>query len=305
MNQIKHLGVIMDGNRRWAKAQGLISYQGHNRGAEVFGDTCDWCLESNIEYLTVYAFSTENWKRSIEEITHIFKLLAKYFIEEKDTCLNKGIRITIIGERSHFDKKTMSIIEEIEAYTKNCSKLKVQIALSYGGRDEIVRAVNKLLVDIKDGNGSGSCSGNGSGGSNCSNNGSGSLAPLAKGGMASATSPPLLKGGWRQQDLRRQGGFTVGGQEGLLRGNDNGGIINIAQITEEIFASYLDTAGIPDVDLVIRTGGAENRRLSNFLPWQTVYSELYFSDLLWPDFSRDEFENAIEYYNSVKRKLGK
>jgi undecaprenyl diphosphate synthase len=223
----------MDGNRRWAKSQGLISYQGHNKGADVFGDLCDWCLNSNIEYLTVYAFSTENWKRTEEEIAHIFKLLAKYFTEEKETCLKKDMRVTIIGERSRFDKNTLSIIENIEADTKNCNKLKVQIALSYGGRDEIIKAIKKILIDV------------------------------------------------------------------------NTAKLNVEQISEDIFASYLDTAGIPDVDLVIRTGGSENRRLSNFLPWQTVYAELYFSDLLWPEFSRDEFENAIEYYNSVKRKLGK
>ena len=233
MNQISHLGIIMDGNRRWAKSQSLIPHQGHGRGAEVFGDTCDWCLENDIAHLTVYAFSTENWIRSEDEVSHIFKLLAKYFADEKETCLNKDIRITVIGERGRFDKKTLSIIEDIEAYTKNCSKLKTQIALSYGGRDEIIRSVKKLFIDVKDGK------------------------------------------------------------------------INIGQISEELFASYLDTAGIPDVDFVIRTGGAENRRLSNFLPWQTVYSELYFSELLWPEFSRDEFEKAIDYYNSVKRKSGK
>jgi undecaprenyl diphosphate synthase len=233
MNQIKHLGVIMDGNRRWAKSQGLMSYLGHNRGTEVFGDICGWCLDNSIEYLTVYAFSTENWQRSEEEVTHLFKLLEKYFTEEKEQCIKRDIRLTIIGERNRFDKKTISMIEDIETCTKNCSKLKVQIAFSYGGRDEIIRAIKKLFVDIKEGK------------------------------------------------------------------------TDIEQISEETLNAYLDTAGMPDVDLVIRTGGAENRRLSNFLPWQTVYSELFFSDLLWPEFSHDEFEKAMEYYNSVKRKLGK
>ena len=233
MNRINHLGIIMDGNRRWAKSQNIASYQGHNRGAEVFGDTCDWCIESDIKYLTVYAFSTENWQRTKEEVAHIFRLLAKYFKEEKSTCLKKDIRISVIGERTRFNKRTLSIIEDIEAATRNCMKLRVQIALSYGGRDEIVRAARKIYIDI---------------------------------------------------------------EKGTINSND---------ISEDIFSSYLDTAGIPDVDLVIRTGGAENRRLSNFLPWQTVYSELFFSDLLWPEFSRTEFDNAIEYYDSVKRKLGK
>ena len=233
MSEVKHLGIIMDGNRRWAKTQNLISYQGHNRGAEVFGDTCDWCIENDIEYLTVYAFSTENWQRTQEEVTHIFRLLAKYFTEEKSTCLKKNIRIKVIGERNRFDKRTLSIIEDIETATRNCKKLIVQIALSYGGRDEIVRATKKMLSEI---------------------------------------------------------------EQGKLGADD---------ISEATFASYLDTAGIPDIDLVIRTGGAENRRLSNFMPWQTVYAELYFSDVLWPEFSRDEFDNAITYYTTAKRKLGK
>ena len=233
MNQIRHLGIIMDGNRRWAKSQNMVSYQGHNRGAEVFGDTCDWCIESGIEFLTVYAFSTENWQRSKDEVTHIFRLLAKYFTQEKSTCLKKDIRIIVIGERERFNKSTLAIINDIEAATRACKTLIVQIALSYGGRDEIVRAAKKALVDIESGK------------------------------------------------------------------------LTADELTEDIFASYLDTADIPDVDLVVRTGGSENRRLSNFLPWQTVYSELYFSDLLWPEFTRAEFNNAINYYETTKRKQGK
>lgn len=233
MSAINHLGIIMDGNRRWAKNNGLQPFQGHDRGADVFVDTCDWCGHAGIDYLTVYAFSTENWKRSQIELIHLFGLLERFFKEKIERCLENGIKIKVIGERGRFDKKTLSIIEDAEARTGACGKLSVQIALSYGGRDEIVRAFKKLAGDIIAGN----------------------------------QSP-----------------------EG---------------ITEETVSSYLDTAGIPDVDLVIRTGGAENRRLSNFLLWQTAYSELYFSDLLWPDFSKEELEKAIEYYNSVKRKLGK
>jgi undecaprenyl diphosphate synthase len=233
MSDISHIGMIMDGNRRWAKKNGSMIHQGHDRGAKVFGDTCDWCLDKNITYLTVYAFSTENWKRSQTEVVHIFKLLEKYFIQEKETCLKKGIKIKVIGERNHFDKNTLAIIEDIEEQTGNCNKLHAQIAFSYGGRDEIVRAVKRLLSDI---------------------------------------------------NITNQ---------------------SVNKITEDVFSRYLDTAGIPDVDLVIRTGGAENRRLSNFMIWQTVYSELYFSDLLWPEFTKDEFERAISYYHSVKRKSGK
>ncbi len=233
MNNIRHLGVIMDGNRRWANNNGLQSFQGHDKGAEVFVSLCDWCGHANIDYLTVYAFSTENWKRSQLEVLHIFGLLDRFFKEKIGQCLENGIKIRVIGERSKFDKKTISIIEDAEAQTKDCNNLNVQIALSYGGRDEIIRGIKKLVEDIL---------------------------------------------------LNKQA---------------------IDGISEDIFASYLDTAGIPDVDLVIRTGGAENRRLSNFLPWQTVYSELYFSELLWPEFSKEEFEKALAYYQSVKRKLGK
>jgi undecaprenyl diphosphate synthase len=223
----------MDGNRRWAKSKGLQALQGHDKGAAVFVDTCDWCGHAGIGYLTVYAFSTENWKRSQIEVLHIFGLLERFFRENIGRCLENGIRIRVIGERDRYDNKTLSIIEDAEAQTKECKDLNVQIALSYGGRDEIIRAIKRLTADIITG---------------------------------------------RQT------------QEG---------------ISEEVFSSYLDTFGVPDVDLVIRTGGSGNRRLSNFLPWQTVYSELYFSDLLWPEFTREEFSKALEYYYSVKRKLGK
>jgi len=230
---VNHVGIIMDGNRRWAKKSGLQSFQGHDKGADVFVDACDWCGNSGVGYLTAYAFSTENWKRTQLEVFHIFGLLEVFFKEKIGRCIENGIRIKVIGERGRFDKKTLSIIEDAEKSTHHCKDLYVQIALSYGGRDEILRAVRKLAVDLE--------------------------------------SKKWVPDG----------------------------------ITEEVFSSYLDTAGIPDVDLVIRTGGAENRRLSNFMPWQTVYSELYFSDLLWPEFTKDEFDKALEYYDSVKRKLGK
>lgn len=233
MNKIRHLGVIMDGNRRWAKNKGMESFQGHDKGADTFVDLCDWCGHAGIDYLTVYAFSTENWKRSQMEVLHIFGLLERFFNEKLGRCLENDIKIRVIGERSRFDKKTLKVIADAENRTSQCQKLQVQIALSYGGRDEIIRAVRKLVGDVAAG---------------------------------------------------RQ---TVEG------------------ISEAVFDSYLDTAGIPDVDMVIRTGGIENRRLSNFLPWQTIYSALYFSDLLWPDFSKEEFEKALAYYQTVKCRLGK
>jgi undecaprenyl diphosphate synthase len=189
-------------------------------------------LQAKIPYLTVYAFSTENWKRTEKEIHYLFGLMEKYFTEEKARCVEKGVRIKIIGERNRFDARTISIIRNIETATADCKNLIVQIALSYGGRDEIVRATKKFATDVINGE------------------------------------------------------------------------IEIKSLIENNFENYLDTAGIPDVDLVIRTGGVENRRLSNFLPWQTVYAELFFSDLMWPEFTREEFDKALEYYRGVKRKLG-
>ena len=232
MNTIKHLGIIMDGNRRWAKAQGFNPYQGHDKGADVFVDACVWCLQKNIGYLTVYAFSTENWTRTQMEISHILGLLERFFSARIDQCLEKGIRIRAIGDRKRFDKRTLSVIEGAERQTAHCHDLQVQIALSYGGRDEITRAAQRIAQDVA------------------------------------------------RHDLLAE------------------------DINEAVFSAYLDTAGLPDVDLVIRTGGAENRRLSNFLPWQTVYAELYFSDLLWPDFTEAEFEKALAYYHAVPRKQG-
>ena len=233
MNEIKHLGIIMDGNRRWAAKNGLQSFQGHDRGADVFVDVCDWCKQAGIFYLTVFAFSTENWNRSQVEILHIFGLLERFFKARIGLCLEQKIKIRVIGQRDRFDKKTTSIIEDAEDRTKDCDELYAQLALSYGGRDEIIRAIKKLTGDV----------------------------------MANIRTPD--------------------------------------GITEEVFSSYLDTSGIPDVDLIIRTGGSENRRLSNFLTWQIVYSELFFSDLLWPDFTHDEFLRAVDYYHSVKRNIGK
>lgn len=230
--KLKHVGVIMDGNRRWAKAHAFELHRGHDTGAKTFGHMCEWCLQDSISYLTVYAFSTENWKRNEREVRHLFGLMEKYFLEEKANCVEKGIKIVIIGDRSRFDKRALSVIEGIETATAACTKLTVQIALSYGGRDEIVRAVKKIA--------------------------------------AAASTKRITPG----------------------------------DITEDVFEQYLDTAGAPDVDLVIRTGGAQNMRLSNFLLWQTAYAEMFFSDLLWPDFNQEEFRRAVEYFTSIKRKAG-
>jgi undecaprenyl diphosphate synthase len=231
-NKVRHLGVIMDGNRRWAKKHMFKSVmRGHEKGLDAFMDTCTWCQDEGIPYLTVYAFSTENWERSREEVSSLFNLMGKFFRDEIDTCISRDIRIKVIGDLSRLDAESMETVRKAESMTAHCSNLLVQIAISYGGRDEIVRAIKA----------------------------------------------------YAQKAAR--------------------GEVNPDSLTEKEFESYLDTAGVPDIDLVIRTGG--NRRLSNFFPWQTVYSEIWFTDVLWPDFSKEDMKAALDYYETIKINKGK
>ena len=231
-NKVRHLGVIMDGNRRWAKKHMFKSVmRGHEKGLDAFMDTCTWCQDEGIPYLTVYAFSTENWERSREEVSSLFNLMGKFFRDEIDTCISRDIRIKVIGDLSRLDAESMETVRKAESMTAHCSNLLVQIAISYGGRDEIVRAIKA----------------------------------------------------YAQKAAR--------------------GEVDPDSLTEKEFESYLDTAGVPDIDLVIRTGG--NRRLSNFFPWQTVYSEIWFTDVLWPDFSKEDMKVALDYYETIKINKGK
>lgn len=231
-NRITHLGMIMDGNRRWAKRNMLKSVlEGHKSGAYKLLDVCGWCQDVNIPYLSVYAFSTENWERSNYEVDGLFQLMQNFFREELENCIEHGIRIKIMGNRSLLKEDALKTIERVEELTSRCEKLTVCIALSYGGRDEIIRAVKVCCEDIRLGR------------------------------------------------------------------------LKSEAIDEDVFRSYLDTDNIPDMDMVIRTGG--NHRLSNFFPWQTAYAELYFLDTLWPDFSREMFDEALKYYESVTINKGK
>lgn len=231
-NKVRHLGVIMDGNRRWAKRHMLNSVmRGHEKGIDIFMDLCTWCQDADIPYLTVYAFSTENWNRTTEEVSDLFKLMEKFFRDEVSVCIERDIRVLVVGNLSYLDESSREIIRKAEKMTEGCRNLTVQIAISYGGRDEILRAVQKYALAVK-------------------------------------------------------------------AGNEDPG-----ELTEEKFASCLDTAGIPDIDLVIRTGG--NRRLSNFFPWQTVYSEIWFTDTLWPDFTKSEMCKALNYFEKVQINKGK
>ena len=231
-NKVTHLGVIMDGNRRWAKKHMLSSVlKGHEKGVDKFIDTCKWCQEEGIKYLTVYAFSTENWNRQQEEVDGLFSIMEDFFINQLSTCLERDIRMVIVGDLDRLSPHARETVEKTMTRTAHCKSLICQVAISYGGRDEILRAVNKYAKDV----------------------------------VSGKASPDKL--------------------------------------TEDEFGKYLDTPGVPDIDLTIRTGG--NHRLSNFFPWQTVYSEIWFTDTLWPDFSKEEFLTALNYFKGIKINLGK
>jgi len=224
----QHIGIIMDGNRRWAAKKGLTVNQGHEAGAKNLERIVEHCLELGVKTLTVYTLSTENWrKRAKEEVKGIFDLLVRIVKEKKEEYAKKGIRVAVLGDFQAFPRKVVRAIKEILSIVKKHERIKVNLALNYGGRDEILRAVKKII--------------------------------------ASGIPPEKL--------------------------------------TEETFSKFLYTNGEPDPDLIIRTGG--ELRLSNFLLWQMSYSELYFTDILWPDFGPEELDKAIADYQKRQRRFGK
>ena len=218
-----------DGNGRWAKSKGMPRSYGHVKGCENLEDICEVAKELGVKYLTVYAFSTENWKRSKEEVEGLMKLFRNYLKKCIKISKKNNMRVKIIGDPSAFDEDIQQSIRELEEFSKDFDDLHFQIALNYGSRDEITRAVNRMLEDQK---------------------------------------------------------------KGIL----------IGEVTEETISSYLDTAGIPDPDLLIRTSG--ELRLSNYLLWQLAYTEFYFTDVPWPDFKKKELVKAIEKYNERDRRYG-
>ena len=230
MNIPKHVAIIMDGNRRWAKKRGLPSQFGHSEGANTLEKIADVCSELGIEYLTVYAFSTENWKRSADEVDYLMKLLAKNIKDFDKRIKNRDIRFRMIGDINRLNSDLQEGIRAIEERTKDKKGLTVNIAINYGGRAEITYASKKIAEDVKN------------------------------------------------------------------------GLLKIEDIDEDVFARYLQTKDSPDPELIIRTGGES--RLSGFLLWQSAYSELYFTEVLWPDFNKEELEKAIIEYNNRKRNFG-
>jgi len=224
-----HVGVIMDGNGRWAKQRGLPRSQGHKKGAEVFGNVVRHAKARGIKYLTVYAFSTENWNRPPEEVRGIMDLLRGY-LKNANNYRKENVRTRILGERCALDEDLREMIVKVEEKSAGNDGINVNIALNYGGRDEIVHAA---------------------------------------------------------KDAARR----------ILNGE-----IALQQINEALLESGMYTAGQPDVDLIIRTGG--ERRLSNFLLWQSAYAELVFCDAHWPDFGPRDFDAALEEYAMRQRRMG-
>ena len=221
---VKHIAIIMDGNGRWAQKRNKKRTVGHYYGSENVRNIALEALDMGIEVITLYAFSTENWKRPEKEIEYLMKLPAVFFDKFLDELMEKGIAISTIGDLSKIPEKTRKVMENAVEKTKNNSKLKLNFALNYGSRDEIVRAVKRIAID--------------------------------------------------QPEV----------------------------IDEKLFSSYLDTSDLPEVDVLIRTGG--DQRLSNYLLWQLAYAELVFLDLAWPDFTREEFKKCIHEFETRERTFG-
>jgi undecaprenyl diphosphate synthase len=226
----RHIAIIMDGNGRWAAARGVPRAEGHRRGAEAARAAVTAAIELGVKYLTLFSFSSENWNRPEPEIRDLMNLLRLYLKKETAELHKSGARLLIIGNRARLPEDIVKLIESAESLTKDNAKTTVVIALSYGGREDVLFAAKEIARRAKQG-----------------------------------TLDP----------------------EGL---------------TEQDFAPFLMTAGIPDPDLMIRTSGES--RISNFLMWQLAYAELFFTDTLWPDFSKKDMEAAIAFYASRERRYG-
>ena len=226
----QHVAIILDGNGRWAKAKGMPRNYGHVQGAKTVETICEDAYKMGIQYLTVYAFSTENWNRPKDEVDALMKLLRNYMKTCLQTAKKNRMCVRVLGEKSRLDEDIRRRIEELETATKDNDGLHFQIAINYGGRDEIVRAVRKLAQRVERGE------------------------------------------------------------------------LSAGEITEELVEESLDTAGIPAPDLLIRT--CNEQRISNFLLWQLAYTELYFTPVAWPDFTKEELRKAVEAYNHRDRRFG-
>ena len=230
MNVPQHIAIILDGNGRWAKSKGMPRNYGHAQGSKNVERICEEAWRMGIKYLTVYAFSTENWQRPKSEVDALMKLLRNYMKTCLKTAEKNDMKIRVIGDIRPLDEDIKKRILELEEASRNNGGLNFTIALNYGSRDEMIRAVKRLAQDCVD------------------------------------------------QKVKPE------------------------DIDEKLYAAYLDTRELPDPDLLIRTSG--ELRLSNYLLWQLAYSEFYFTDVPWPDFTKEELIRAIEHYNSRERRFG-
>ena len=222
-----HVGIIVDGNRRWAKEKRLPTFAGHKKGAERIEEIGKYAQKLGIKIITIYAFSTENWKRAEEETSYLMELFETYARSKMDEANDLGIQIRILGDFQGLPDTLQETLTKLKTLTRSNEKMIVNLALNYGGRDELVRTFRKLLI-------------------------------------ANVTA---------------------------------------LELTEELININLDTTGLPDPDMIIRTSGEQ--RLSNFLPWQATYAELYFPKVHWPDFDKKQFDIAIEEFQQRQRRMGK
>ncbi len=225
-----HVAVIMDGNGRWARQHGRHRLAGHKRGAERAREVVEACPDLGIDYMTLYAFSTENWKRSTREVLGLMSLFGRYIRREADRLSDEGVRMRIIGDRTRIDPKLQRLFSWIESRTRHNDRLHLQVAINYGGRNEIMRATRRVA-------------------------------------------------------------------EAVARGE-----IAADAIDEATIAAHLDTAGLPDPDLVIRTSG--ETRISNYLLWQSAYAEYEFTDTLWPDFTAEKLADIVTRFHQRDRRFG-
>ena len=226
----RHVAIIMDGNGRWATQRGRPRLFGHHAGARRVREIVEACPDFGVEYLTIFAFSTENWKRTQVEVAGLMSLFRRYITKETRALTDRGVRVRFIGDRVRLDDKLIQLMNDLEAATAHNTRVHLTIAINYGGRDEVARATRRLAQDVAAGN---------------------------------------------------------------LKPDD---------VNEETLPKYLDTYVLPDPDLVIRTSG--EARISNFLLWQSAYSEYEFIDTLWPDFSREEFGRLCASYGGRDRRFG-
>lgn len=230
MTTPEHVAIIMDGNGRWAKARGLPRVAGHRAGVEALRKTVRAAADAGVGWLTVYAFSSENWSRPKSEVSDLMGLLKLFIRRDLAELHQSGVRVRMIGEREGLSPDIAGLLEEAETLTSGNTSLNLVIAFNYGGRDEIARAARKIV-------------------------------------------------------------------KAALRDE-----LDADAVTPEVFARFLDTAGIPDPDLLIRTSGEQ--RMSNFLPWQSAYSELVFLSCYWPDFTQEHFSDALRQYAARERRFG-